>query len=148
MKQNFRPHRSLLGAPGGSPLNTISLTDISTHSKQVWSIAVTTRLLYCCHHKTTPFCFSLSSFLYTSIPAKRHSENTGRRDPNTDYLNTEKYLRVHFIGTFGYAYLILHKEESHFSRYGLRKASGNSGIVHHSMTTLFLQKNVKQKTVK
>lgn len=36
----------------------------------------------------------------------------GLRDPNTHYLNTEKYLRVHLIGTLGYAYVILHKEES------------------------------------
>lgn len=72
----------------------------------------------------------------------------GLRDPNTDYLNTETYLRVHLIGTLGYAYVILHKEESHFSRCGLRMTSGNSGIVHCLMTTLFLLKDVRQKTVK
>lgn len=140
MKHNFRHHRGLLGAPGGSPLNTISLTDISTHSEQVWSIAITPRLLL-----SASAC--LPSYIHTSL-LRDIVRIQGLRDPNTHYFNTEKYLRVHLIGTLGYAYVILHKEESHFSRCGLRKPSGNSGIVHCLMNTLILLKDVKQKTVK
>lgn len=80
------------------------------NSKQVWSIAITTRLI-------PPASACLPSYIHT-ILLREMVGIQGLRDPNTDYLYTEKYLRVHLIGTLGYAYVILHKNESHLSRCG------------------------------